>query len=166
MKNWTWDSLGIWLRMKVMWRIESQITYTAALCMAEQVCSMVVLALGLFGDKHLVELFPAQSFLHRLERSIISEGSTMCFSRSWMSMGSGWQESQLCFVWCFNQKNSLAAIFQRLFTISILTISLTVTCGIKIEKYFCEWIIPYWKQHTVLLRQGNKVLLGCCNSLL
>jgi len=43
----------------------------AALCVVEKACSVFVFALHLVGDKHLVELSSAQSFLQRLEGSIL-----------------------------------------------------------------------------------------------
>lgn len=140
---------------------------TAVLCTMAQVYSMVGLARGLYSGRHLVLLFPVQTFFCK---EIWSTKSSGCTSEGTLVLEihglriAG--HNQLRPAWCLNQKNSLTGIFLEFFTVSRLTISLTVTCGIKTVKYFCKWIIPYWKQHTAFLKQGNKGLLGCCNSLL
>lgn len=69
---------------------------TAALCMVKKAYSVFVFALDLSGDKYLVELSSAQSFLQRLKGNFFNEESTMIvitvIIRLWMFIGSGLQD--------------------------------------------------------------------------
>lgn len=135
--------------------------------MMEQVYFMVGLAHGIYHGKHLFLLFPLQTFFCKEIWSIRSSWYTSADPLVLDIHGlriAG--HNQLRPAWCLNQKIILTGVFLELFTISRLIISLTVTCGIKTVRYFYKWITPYWTQHTTRLKQGNKALLGCCNSLL
>lgn len=63
--------------------------------MVKKAYFVFVFAFDLFGDKHLVELSSAQSFLQRLEGNFFNEESIMIviivIIRLWMFMGSGLQ---------------------------------------------------------------------------
>lgn len=68
----------------------------AALCMVKKAHSVFFFAFDFFGEKHLVELSSAQSFLQRMEGNFFNEESTMIviivIIRLRMFMGSGLQD--------------------------------------------------------------------------
>lgn len=127
----------------------------------------VGLAHDLYSGRHLVLLFPVQAFFCKeiwsIRSSRYTSAGTLVLDIHRLRITG---HNQIYPAWCLHQKYSFTGIFPELFTISKLPISLTVTHGIKTMRYFCKLVIPYWKQHTALLKQGSKALLGCCNPLL